>query len=93
MPEVKRLKAEVAALKVDNFYLKDMMVNIASEMSSDNPVAHRLMKLAKMKQIRVECSRCNRPLKSESSMRVGMGPSCYKKHLDGIQQTLRLKAA
>ena len=28
-----------------------------------------------------QCARCNRQLKSEKSMELGYGPTCYKKHL------------
>lgn len=27
-----------------------------------------------------QCTRCNRQLKSEKSMELGYGPTCYKKH-------------
>ncbi|WP_341320846.1 DUF6011 domain-containing protein [Solibacillus sp. FSL H8-0523] len=28
-----------------------------------------------------QCARCNRQLKSEKSMELGYGPTCYRKHL------------
>lgn len=28
-----------------------------------------------------QCARCNRQLKSEKSIELGYGPTCYRKHL------------
>lgn len=31
-----------------------------------------------------QCERCNRQLKSDKSMVLGYGPTCYKKHLKAL---------
>ena len=93
MPEIKKLKTEIHSLRLDKYYMQDIIRDIVSGMPKDDAIAVRLLMLASMKPSSFTCLMCSRPLKSASSIRLGMGPSCYKKHIQGLQVPLKLVAA
>ncbi|MCK5609977.1 hypothetical protein KAR91_49345 [Candidatus Pacearchaeota archaeon] len=94
MPEIKKLKDEIHSLRLDKYYMQNIIRDIVSGMpKEDDVIAVRLLMLADMKPSSFTCLMCNRPLKSASSIRLGMGPSCHKKHIQGLQVPLKLVAA